>query len=74
MGCRVGITTRPQQRKNEWQRKHPRLRNWRLFGPYPSKARAQAREDALAASFGCVAHHGGGRRRRANWYVYYFEY
>ena len=74
MACRVGITTRPQERKNEWQRKHPRLRNWRLFGPYPTKTIAQAREDALADRLGCVAYHGGGGRKRASWYAYCFEY
>ena len=74
MACRVGITTRPDQRKIEWQRKHPSLRKWRLRGPYRTKASAQAEEDRLAKRLGCVAHHGGGRRKRADWYVYYFEF
>ena len=69
MACRVGITTRLKERKNEWQREHPRLRNWQVQGPYPTKTRAQAREDELADSLGCVAHHGGGGRERASWYV-----
>ena len=74
MACRVGITSRPNRRRSEWRQKHPRLRRWKLQGPYPTKTKAQAREDALAKQLGCVAHHGGAGQERAKWYVYYFEY
>lgn len=74
MACRVGITTNPERRKEEWKREHPRLRNWkqRKVG---SREKAQKIEDRIAIRRNCSAHHGGSSpNKRKPWYVYCFEH
>ena len=74
MACRVGITTDPVRRKQDWQRQYPRLRNWRILSTHNSKSAAQQRESQEARNRGCTAHPGGEGPERATWYVYYFEH
>ena len=45
MPCRAGITTRPEERKKEWQLLHRSMRNWQVTPPFSSRAEAQAWED-----------------------------
>lgn len=73
MPCRVGITTRLEARRAEWERSVVGLRNWQSFGPFASRQQAQEAEDRLAAQYGCQAHHGGATVR-GPWYVYKFDY
>ena len=73
MPCRVGITTRPEKRKSEWEREVIGLRNWEIIGSYPTKSQAQAHEDRYANQHGCIAAHGGADAPGI-WYVYRFDY
>lgn len=73
MPCRVGITTRPDERRAEWERAVIGLRNWQIIGRYSSKEQAQAHEDRYAAQTGCQASHGGPDPD-GTWYVYRFDY
>ena len=45
MGCRAGITTRPDERKTEWQRKYPNMHNWKV-SEFPTRRDAQLWEDS----------------------------
>ena len=74
MLCRVGITTNWLERKAEWRRMHPSLRNWSVSLPYFSKSEAQVVETRLGIEHGCLWHWGGGDPERRFWYVYHFEY
>ncbi len=74
MPCRIGITTDPDRRLQEWRRKHPGLRRWRILGRYGSKSEAQAQETLLARRHGCEAWPGGVGPETATWYVYCFEF
>ena len=73
MPCRVGITTRPQERKEEWAAKVVGMRNWQLAGPYRTREEAQAAENFLAKQYGCDAS-GGGREASRPWHIYRFDY
>ena len=74
MACRVGITTNLERRKAEWQKKYPNLRNWKKFGPYPTKEAAQRREEQLADQNNCKAFRGGRNKKDAEWYAYKFNH
>ena len=73
MGCRVGITTRPTERKNEWLLKYPNMRNWQLFGPFINREVAQAWEDRQIP---CDRSGGGADPDLilAQWYGFKFEF
>ena len=73
MACRIGITTDPESRKADWERKYPNLRNWRILETHQTKSQAQQAEDRLASQYGCEAHHGGGSDP-GPWSVYKFDY
>ena len=74
MACRVGITTDPERRKQEWEREQPTLRRWRILSTHRTRSAAQTRENQEARNRGCQAHPGGPGPERATWRVYYFEY
>lgn len=74
MACRIGITTDPDRRQQEWLRDYPSMSNWTLWGPYATKSEAQQVESSQAAISNCEAHPGGSGPMYADWYVYYFEY
>jgi hypothetical protein len=56
MACIVGITTRPKERKKEWQDRYPTLRNWELVGPLATRREAEAWEKRQR---GCERSGGG---------------
>ena len=72
MPCRAGITTRPSERKKEWERSEPTMRNWQLFGPFSSRQAAQQWENQQP----CIRHGGGNEPDTpgAQWYGYRFDY
>ena len=74
MACRVGITTDPQRRKQEWEEEYPWLRRWTIISRHSTRSAAQTKENQEARNRGCEAHPGGAGPERATWYVYYFEY
>ncbi|KXB06169.1 hypothetical protein AKJ53_01125 [candidate division MSBL1 archaeon SCGC-AAA382F02] len=73
MPCRVGITTRPEKRRREWENKVIGLKNWRIIGKHQSRKKAQEHEDSYARQHGCGAMHGG-RWGSGMYYVYRFDY
>ncbi len=73
MPCRVGITTRPEERRAEWENKVVGLSNWRILNSYPTKQQAQQHEDRYAVQTGCKASHGGPDAPGL-WHVYRFDY
>ncbi len=72
MGCRAGITTRPEERKREWKRRYPTLRNWQQQR-FTSRAAAQSWENQ---QWGCERHGGGSEPDYigAVWYGYRFDF
>ena len=72
MGCRVGITTRPSERKAEWQQRYPNMRNWQLVGPFANRTAAQAWENQQP----CEKSGGGADPDSpgAKWYGYRFDF
>jgi len=72
MGCRAGITTRPSERKTEWQQHYPNMRNWQLFGPFLIRDAAQAWEDKQP----CEKSGGGADPDSllVSWYGYRFDF
>ncbi len=75
MACIIGMTTDPERRKQEWKRKHPGLRNWRILKRNLSKEQAQEEELKLARQFGCDSDPGGRKSEKGALYaVYTFEY
>lgn len=73
MPCRVGITTRPTERKAEWQLAVDGFRNWSIIAKYPDKQKAQEYENRYAKQHGCKAEPGGADAL-GTWYVYRFDY
>jgi hypothetical protein len=72
MPSRAGITTRPEERKREWERVKPSMRNWRLFGPFLNRQSAQQWADKQPGK-----KHGGGHQPKIpdiKWYGYRFDY
>ena len=73
MPCRVGITTKPNERKIVWERNVVGLTRWRILTYFRSKEKAQAYENEYAKKYGCQAH-AGGPDTPGTWYVYRFDY
>jgi hypothetical protein len=76
MGCRVGITTRPEERPHEWAHLYRNFRDCAMAGPFASRAAAQDLENYIAANCGCEAHRGGDEPHVPGrpWYVYRFSH
>ena len=74
MPCRVGMTQDLEERKQYWQRRHPRMTGWTVIATYSRKSDAQARETSEARARGCLSGTGGTGPEYATWYVYYFRY
>jgi len=73
MPRRAGITTTPHERRTEWLREHPIMSNWQVFGPFASRAQAQAWEDLQRT---CVRS-GADREPDAEgsrWWGYWFDF
>ena len=73
MPCRVGITTDPKRRKQEWEEKVYGLSNWELSGPYSSREAAQNEENKLKAKYNCEGA-PGEKDADDDWHVYMFNY
>jgi len=74
MPCRIGMATDPDERKDEWKREYPNLRNWEILGWFKTKSAAQQAETRLARQHGCVAEPGGSGAEHDDWCVYKFDY
>ena len=59
MPCRVGITTDPDTRREQWESQVVGLKNWRILRSFRSKAKAQEYEIWYARTYGCHSHPGG---------------
>lgn len=77
MGCRIGMTTNSERRKEDWKTVYRNLRDWEiLYGP-TTKDRAQEIETRLSEEYGCESHPGGDDPNAgllAQWYVYGFNH
>ena len=73
MGCRAGITTRPEVRKREGELVYPDMSNWQLFGPFSNRTAAQVWEDDQEP---CDRHDGGKdpASLTAKWHGYRFDF
>jgi hypothetical protein len=77
MACRIGITTRPDERRKEWETRCKCFKNWQILAGPLSREEAQNRETLLALIHGCDAHHGGNEPDNIfndQWYVYKFDH
>ena len=74
MACRVGITTDPKRREEEWKRKHPNLSGWQILEICQTKSEAQDLENAHIEAYGCEGSSGGAGDEDKIWYVYIFNY
>ncbi len=74
MACRIGITTNPNKRREEWKREHPSLHGWKILAEYGTKTAAQAAETRLARQHGCEASPGGRGAEIGKRIVYKFGY
>ena len=75
MACRVGITTDPERRRQEWESK-ANVQNWQIVGQGLTRQQAQNRENEIARQQGCEASPGGNDpdNGSASWYVYRFDF
>ena len=74
MACRLGITTDPIRSRQEWERRHPTLHNWKILEQYPSKDRAQTDVVALARIQGCEYDRIVDGPDIASWFVFRFDH
>lgn len=74
MPCQVGMTTRPNERKEEWKRERPTLRNWEILHRVRTRSEAQRLETQEANTRGCNSGEGGDGPENGDWRVYYFQY
>lgn len=74
MASRVGITTDPEYRRREWEKKHPDLWQWTILGRHPTKSEAQAHENQMARELPSITSPNDSGAEEATWYVYYFQY
>ena len=74
MACRVGITTDPTRRRDEWSVAYPGLRNWIILSTHTTKTAAQEAENRARVTYGCAGAPGGAGPERATWHVYKFDY
>ena len=74
ISCRIGMTTDPDRRKKEWERKENCVRNWKILGKYQSKKLAQEIEIKEAKKQNCDYHSGGRGKEKDNWFIYRFEF
>jgi hypothetical protein len=73
MPCRVGITTDPNTRREQWRDQVVGFKNWRILSRFRNRAEAQKYEDRYARTYGCHAHPGGADAPGI-WHVYRFDY
>jgi len=59
MPCRVGITTDPDTRREQWRSQVVGFTNWKVLDSFRSRAAAQEYVTWYARRYGCHAYHGG---------------
>lgn len=78
MDYRIGITTRPDARKEEWKQIYPSLRDWVILEKHDSKEDAELQEMRLARVMGCIPSDFGDIPEEADpgkpWCVYRFAF
>ena len=74
MGCRVGMTTNPQARRQDWEREYPNLYNWQIIRDELTYDQALLLEERVAQRYGCDAHGGGPRVEGSVYSVYKFNF
>lgn len=83
MSCRVGMTTKPEDKRTYWQTAVEGFANWQILTSFKSKAAAKEYGVAYALRNGCASSLDDPeppiRERDYEveydwWYVYYFEY
>lgn len=73
MDYRIGITTRPDERKKEWQKVYPHLREWVILDQVDSKKLAKEQELRLARLMDCIPSDPDRITEKGRlWYVYRF--
>ena len=74
MGCRIGITTDLERRKQEWLNDYPNMTGWETFAPFDSKENAQNWENTNFPE--CDKHPGGDDSDdpNAEWSGYKFNF
>ena len=70
----IGITTKPEIRKQEWQRIRPSLGNWKILISGLTYAEAQALENYYIRNKGYTGSPGGPIESGAVYSVYTFSY
>ena len=73
-GHRVGITTRLEERKKEWERVYPDLHNWEVIRKCDTQDECQRYEDELCKELKADCYRGGRNVIDKPWYVYRFSY
>lgn len=70
MGCRVGMSTTPEERINDWKREEGHTHG-EILARGLTYEEAQRREEVEARNRGCTRHPGGGRQPGPVWSVYH---
>ncbi len=73
MGCRIGMSTDPEERKRYWESQYEGFADWEILAEGLSKDAAQEKETELAAQRGCESS-PGGEGPDEGWSVYYFTF
>lgn len=83
MPCRIGITTKPEERRAYWQSQVIGFANWQILNTFRSKAAAREYETGYALRNGCEQVPDDINVPRTSrtyeeqydwWYVYHFDY
>ncbi len=74
MACRIGITTDPDRRKEEWEREYPDLYGWEILKTCSTKSEAQEWENHYVDIYRCEGSPGGAGDEDGIWDVYIFNY
>ena len=77
--CRIGITTRPDERYKEWKRYYEKqgkkIISWTILSKHFIRNYAQQMETKIAKEQNCVSSSGGRNPKIALWwFVYKLEY
>lgn len=70
MGCRVGMSTTPQERIDHWKRKEGHTHG-KILHENLTYRQATAKEKEEAEKRNCKYHPGGAENGQRNWSVYY---
>jgi len=76
MPCRVGITTRPEELKEEWKARVSGFHGWQLLERTRDQEKARELQNHYARRFNCIASGSDEELENSDalWYVYSFVY